>query len=105
MDRNSFKKMYDDFNASSETGYFKIEDWRSALTSWQPFYDEITSADGLSLDRWLKNSTGYLPDYLDTKEQKFGHARIGNYDQVMIYQFTGWNDPSERQIHKYLYKE
>lgn len=103
MDRNSFKKMYDAFNASSETGYFKIEDWRSALTSWQPFYNEITSPDGLSLDRWLKNSTGYLPDYLDTKEQKFGHARIGNYDQVMIYQFTGLNDPSRKDKYTNIY--
>lgn len=103
MDRNSFKKMYDAFNASNETGYFKIEDWRSALASWQPFYDEITSTDGLSLDRWLKNRAGYLPDYLDTKEQKFGHARIGNYDQVMIYQFTGWNDPSRKDKYTNIY--
>lgn len=95
--------MYDAFNASSETGYFKIEDWRSALASWQPFYDEITSTDGLSLDRWLKNSAGYLPDYLDTKEQKFGHARIGNYDQVMIYQFTGWNDPPRKGKYTNIY--
>lgn len=96
--------MYDAFNASSETGYFKVEDWKRALTSWQPFYDEITSADGLSLDRWLRNSSaGYLPDYLDTKEQKFGHARIGNYDQVMIYQFTGWNDLSRQEKYTNIY--
>lgn len=104
MDRKSFKEMYDAFNASSETGYFKVEDWKRALTSWQPFYDEITSADGLSLDRWLRNSSaGYLPDYLDTKEQKFGHARIGNYDQVMIYQFTGWNDLSRQDKYTNIY--
>ena len=103
MDRNSFKKMYDAFNASSETGYFKIKDWESALESWQPFYDEITSADGLSLDRWLKNSDDYLPNYLDTKEQKFGHARIGNYDEVMIYQFTGSNDPSRINDYTNIY--
>lgn len=103
MDRNSFKKMYDAFNESSEAGYFKIEDWRNALASWQPFYDEITSTDGLSLDRWLKNSAGYLPDYLDTKEKKFGHARIGNYDQVMIYQFTGENDPSRKDKYTNIY--
>ena len=103
MDRNSFKKMYDAFNASNETGYFKEGDWENALESWQPFYDEITSTDGLSLDRRLKNRDGYLPDYLDTKEQKFGHARIGNYDQVMIYQYTGGNDPSRKDKYTNIY--
>ncbi len=97
--------MYDAFNASSETGYFKVEDWDNALTSWQPFYNEIISTNGLSIDRWLRNSDGYLPDYLDTKEKKFGHARIGNYDQVMIYQFTGKNDPSRKDKYTNIYAE
>lgn len=95
--------MYDAFNASSETGYFKVEDWDNALTSWQTFYDDIISDDGLSIDRWLRNSDGYLPDYLDTKEQKFGHARIGNYDQVMIYQFTGKDDPPRKDKYTNIY--
>lgn len=103
MDRVTFKNMYDAFNASSETGYFTNEDWNEKVTAWLPFYNEIVSASGLELSRWLKNPGGYLPDFLDTKEQKFGHARIGNYDQVMIYQFTGNNDPARKNKYTDIY--
>lgn len=103
MDGITFKQMYDRFNESSETGYFGIDDWNGSLASWQSFYNEIISNEGLNIDRWLKNSAGYLPDFLDTKEQKFGHARIGNYDQVMIYQFTGWNDAARKNKYTNIY--
>lgn len=96
MNRIEFKKMYDSFNANSEIGYFNDNDWDKSVSQWEPFYKEIVSVNGLELGRWVKNSAGYLPDFLDTKEQKFGHARIGNYDQVMIYQFTGGNDASRK---------
>ena len=87
MERAEFKKLFDNFNPVGKTGHFTSEDWAQAIQKWTPYYNKIVN--GLSIDDWLKNSEGYLPDFLDTKEQKFGHARIGNYEQVMIYQYTG----------------
>lgn len=86
MEQLEFKQLYDRFKPA---GAFSTTEWDIALDSWKPFYDEIISVGGLPIDKWLKNPSGYLPDFLDTKEQKFGHARIGNYEQVMIYQYTG----------------
>lgn len=88
MNQVEFKQLFDRFNPSG-SGFFSVSDWDKALGEWQSYYDAITTPPGLPLARWLKNKDGYLPDFLDTKEQKFGHARIGNYDQVMIYQYTG----------------
>lgn len=95
MNKDEFKSMFDEFNADCEAGYFNENEWNASVTGWKNYYDEIVSPDGLQLDRWLKNGNGYLPDFLDTKEQNFGHSRIGNYDQVMIYQYTG--DDKERK--------
>lgn len=86
MNQSEFKQLYDRFNP---IGAFSVADWDTALANWQTFYDEVISADGLPIEKWIKNPGGYLPDFLDTKEQKFGHARIGNYEQVMIYRYTG----------------
>ena len=89
MNKDEFKSMFDKFNADCEDGFFKKSEWDTSVKKWKTYYDEIVSPDGLQLDRWLKNGNEYLPDFLDTKEQNFGHSRIGNYDQVMIYQYTG----------------
>ena len=86
MEQHEFKQLYDRFNP---VGAFSATEWDIALDNWKPFYDDIIGVDGLPIEKWIKNPGGYLPDFLDTKEQKFGHARIGNYEQVMIYQYTG----------------
>lgn len=86
MEQHEFKELYDKF---TPVGAFSVADWDTALAKWKTFHDEIISANGLPIEKWIKNTSGYLPDFLDTKEQKFGHARIGNYEQVMIYQYTG----------------
>ena len=88
MNQSEFKQLYDRFNPTG-SGFFLASDWDRALDDWMPYYEAIISSEGLPIDKWLKNRDGYLPDFLDTKEQKFGHARIGNYDQVRIYQYTG----------------
>lgn len=88
MEQKAFKELFDRFIPSGG-GFFTEADWDKALNEWQPYYDDIISSSGLPIEKWVKNKDGYLPDFLDTKEQKFGHARIGNYDQVKIYQYTG----------------
>ena len=88
MNQEEFRKLYEKFSPTERS--FSEKNWNEALEDWKPYRELIQSPDGLPIDRWLKNDgQGYLPDFLDTKEQKFGHARIGNYDQVMIYQYTG----------------
>ena len=82
MNQEDFKKLYEKFTPTVRS--FSTEEWDKALADWASYRKLIP--DGLPIGRWLKNDVdGYLPDFLDTKEQKFGHARIGNYDQVMIY--------------------
>ena len=96
MNQEEFRKLYDKFTPSNRS--FSVKEWDDALTAWRKYRELIESPDGLPIDRWLKNDEqGYLPDFLDTKEQKFGHARIGNYDQVMIYKFTGKKDERENK--------
>ena len=104
MNKDEFKSMFDKFNANSEAGYFDEGAWDASVKKWKTYYDEIVSPDGLQLDRWLKNDNGYLPDFLDTKEQNFGHSRIGNYDQVMIYQYTG-DDKKRKNKYTNIYDE
>lgn len=104
MNKDEFKSMFDKFNANSEAGYFDEGAWDASVKNWKTYYDEIVSPDGLQLDRWLKNDNGYLPDFLDTKEQNFGHSRIGNYDQVMIYQYTG-DDKKRKNKYTNIYDE
>lgn len=88
MNKEEFTKLYDKFTGTEYS--FSEDEWNKAIEDWKRYRELIEREDGLPIDRWLKNDDkGYLPDFLDTKEQKFGHARIGNYDQVMIYQFTG----------------
>ena len=89
MNQDEFRSMFERFNEKIEKGYFDEKAWNESVEDWENYYNEIISGNGLPLDRWLKNKNGYLPDFLDTKEQKFGHSRIGNYDQVMIYWYTG----------------
>lgn len=86
MDKLEFAQIFSTFKA---TNSFSVAEWDAAISNWEPYYNDIISAAGLPIEKWLKNASGYLPDFLDTKEQKFGHARIGNYEQVMIYQYTG----------------
>lgn len=86
MKKSEFERI---FNTYKATNAFSVAEWDMALDNWKSYYDTIISETSLPIERWLKNDEGYLPDFLDTKEQKFGHARIGNYDQVMIYKYTG----------------
>lgn len=104
MNKDEFKSMFDKFNAHSEAVYFDEAAWNDSVKKWKTYYDEIVSPDGLQLDRWLKNDNGYLPDFLDTKEQTFGHSRIGNYEQVMIYQYTG-DDKKRKNKYTNIYAE
>ena len=102
MNKDEFKKLYSKFKP---TRAFSAAEWDAALSTWEPYYSLIVSPDGLPLDRWLKNEKdGYLPDYLDTKEQKFGHPRIGNYNQVMIYRYTG-SDKKKKDKYINCYKD
>lgn len=104
MNKDEFKSMFDKFNAQSEAVYFDEAAWDDSVKKWKTYYDEIVSTDGLQLDRWLKNDKGYLPDFLDTKEQKFGHSRIGNYEYVMIYQYTG-DDKKRKNKYTNIYAQ
>lgn len=86
MTENDLKDLYEGFKKEHKINKSVI--WDDQLKKWEPFYKEIT--EGLKFERWMKNDEeGYLPDFLDTKEKFFGHARIGNYDQVMIYKYSG----------------
>lgn len=87
MDKNEFLELYKNYKPSDRT--FDTNEWNDALAEWKKYFDLIIDANGFPFDRWIKNDAGYLPDFLDVKEQKFGHARIGNYTQVMIYKYTG----------------
>ena len=102
MTQKEFKDQFDMYIPSNA---FTVAEWDAALKSWQPYYDAMSSSAGLPIDKWLYNTSGYLPDFLDTKEQKFGHSRIGNYDHVMIYQFldTQGNDPGRKGKYTDMY--
>ena len=89
MKEKEFKDLYDKFKPEKTNISFTEKQWDEAIKKWEEYRKDIISDNGLPIDRWLKNDGGYLPDFLDTKEKKFGHARIGNYKQVMIYKHTG----------------
>ena len=102
MNQREFTTLYKKFSPTKLS--FSEEQWNKALEDWKSYRKMIDSSGGLPINRWLKNnSDGYLPDFLDTKEQKFGHARIGNYEQVMIYQYTG-SDASRNGKYRDVYK-
>ena len=104
MNQDEFRSMFERFNEKIEKGYFDEKAWNDSVKDWENYYKEIISETGLPLDRWLKNDNGYLPDFLDTKEQKFGHSRIGNYDYVMIYWYTG-KDSSRKGKYTNMYAQ
>ena len=52
MNQSEFKQLYDRFNP---VGAFSVADWDTALANWQTFYDEVISADGLPIEKWIKN--------------------------------------------------
>ena len=94
MNKEKFNNLFAKYNVPNSRS-FTVNGWDNALKEWDSYYKLIKSPEGLPLNRWLKpekESDGYLPDFLDTKEKVFGHARIGNYDQVMIYKFTGTDE-------------
>ena len=88
MNKEEFNNLFAKYNVPNSES-FTDNGWDESLDEWKSYYESIISEDGLLLGKWLKNDSGYLPDFLDTKEKVFGHARIGNYDQVMIYKYTG----------------
>ena len=98
MDKLTFKEAFDLFTPINA---FTVSDWDDAMTNWESYYTDMVSASGLPIERWLKNAGGYFPDFFDTKEIRFGHARIGNYDHVMIYLFTG---KDSARFNKYIDK-
>ena len=102
MNEQEFKSLYAKFEYTSRS--FSEDKWGEALEDWIKYRDLIKMPGGLPIDRWLRNEHGYLPDFLDTKEQKFGHARIGNYEQVMIYQYTG-KDVTRSGKYRDVYKD
>lgn len=104
MNQDEFRSMFERFDEKIKKGYFNEQAWNDSVKDWENYYKEIISENGLPLDRWLKNDNGYLPDFLDTKEQKFGHSRIGNYDYVMIYWYTG-KDSSRRGKYTNIYAQ
>ena len=84
MNEKEFKELYDQFSPEG----FDEKKWDDALNEWQNYYDLIDN--GLTVDRWLKNDEKeYLPYFLEGKEKFFGRARLANFEQAMLYQYTG----------------
>ena len=103
MNEQEFKKLYENFKSTER--FFNEIEWDDAINKWKNYRELIQQNEGLPIERWLKNDqAGYLPDFLDTKEQKFGHARIGNYEQVMIYLYTG-KDAKRNGKYRDVYKD
>lgn len=102
MDEKEFRDLYNEFNPKETNISFTVVEWDNAIRDWEEYRELIISNDGLPIDRWLKNDKGYLPDFLDTKEKKFGHARIGNYEQVMIYKYTGPGEHRGKYYDNYI---
>lgn len=98
MNKTDFQLLFNDFKQTSRSFDSATRD--AQLSKWKPYIKEIS--DGLDIKKWIKNDDGYLPDFLDTKEQNFGHARIGNYEQVMIYKYTG-SDSKRKNKYRDVY--
>lgn len=98
MNKTDFQSLFNNFKPTSRN--FNSDTWDKQLNKWIPYFESISN--GLDIDKWIKNDVGYLPDFLDTKEQCFGHARIGNYEQVMIYKYTG-SDSRRKNKYRNVY--
>ena len=100
MQQRTFKTLFDDFkeqwSGNSDTKRTEL------VTSWSEFEQLILSEAGLPFDRWVKPNSGmvttYLPAFIDGL-RAFGRARIGNYEQVMIYRNTGSNEDLQNKCY------
>ena len=101
MEKKEFKELWDKL-PSDYADKNGDKRWKEALDDWEEYREQIIN--DLPLDKWLKNKDGYLPDFLDTKEKFFGHARIGNYEQAMIYQYTGKEASREGKYYDFYNK-
>ncbi len=91
MTKEEFKELYDAFFEKDDPANKIIDEgWELLDKDWKDYIKDIEGDKGLPLTEWLKKDDGnYLPEFLGTKTTMFGHSRIGNYDQVMIYKYTG----------------
>ena len=93
MNQTEFQNLYRVFTPTERTAEFAKsgQSWNDQVAKWDSYYQDIKSENGLPLNRWLKNAEGYLPDFLEKKEENFGHARPGNMSQNMIFYFENLN--------------
>lgn len=104
MTNQEFKQLFDTFNPRvKKEVFFESSEWQPIIDDWEVgFYTLIRN--GLPINKWLREPNGeYLPNYLDVGEKRFGHARIGNYEQVMIYQYTG-TDAKRKNKYRNAYR-
>lgn len=95
MDKKTFKDKYDAFKPTSERRFDKSK-CNEILEKWKEYIRLIEN--GFPIDSWLKNEDGYLPEFLEADTSIFGRSRIGNYNHIMIYQFTG-TDESRKNMY------
>lgn len=100
MTIDEFKEMYEKFKPTWKNDISDIKD------TWKKYYEKITG-EGLPFEddkdvSWVKSGDQYLPRFIDQMKM-FGRARIGNYEQVMIYKNTG--DKNGQYFDGYLSKK
>lgn len=107
MKQEKFKELFDKFEVPKWMESFKKNEWDCQKEEWESFHWSIVSEEGLPIERWVKsNDSNYLPEYLESKKNRFGRARIGNFTQAMIYKNTG-KDPNKngKYFNAYYYKK
>ena len=106
--KDDIKKQFKAF----EAGYkdFDNKTWDDVLNDWkETFYNKIVGEENkFGIEDWIKqnnNDKKYLPNFLDN-DRLFGRARIGNFDQVMIYKYGQRNNSKDNKyIDIYAKKE
>lgn len=88
MNQTGFRYLYDNYK-NKKLIKFNQNDWDKSINDWVIYLNIINQNNGLPIDCWLKDNNrsipkGYLPNFLE-KGWYFGHARITNYEHVMIY--------------------
>ena len=87
MLEREFRELYNSFQSKWKT---KEAEWNNTIALWKNYYREIISENGLPFEKWIKGEN-YLPNFID-RTTICGRARIGDYEQVMIYCNSTQND-------------
>lgn len=88
MNQTGFRYLYNNYK-NNKLIKFNQNDWDKSINDWKIYLNIINQNSGLPIDCWLKDNNrslpkDYLPNFLE-KDWYFGHARITNYEHVMIY--------------------